>query len=72
MKKAAGHPGGRDERDVRVSAVEGLKTSGQIRPTTIARMKENDTQTVATFNRLVQSRFDVGFMAAPCPNGMSG
>jgi hypothetical protein len=72
MKKAAGHPGGHDERDVRASAVEGLKTSGQIRPTTIARMKENDTQTVATFNRLVQSRFDVGFIGAPCPNGMSG
>ena len=33
-------------------------------------MKENDTQAVATFNRLVQSIFDVGFMAAPCPNGM--
>jgi hypothetical protein len=60
------------KKHIRVSAVEGVKKSGQIRPTTIARMKENDTQIVATFNRLVQSIFDVGFMAAPCPNGRSG
>jgi hypothetical protein len=60
------------KRDVWVSAVEGVRKSRQIRPTTIAKMRENDTQTVATFNRLVQSIFDVGFMAAPCPNGMSG
>jgi hypothetical protein len=35
-------------------------------------MKENDTQTVAIFSLLVQSIFDVGFMAAPCLNGGSG
>ena len=72
MKKAAGNPGGVGEKGCLVSAVEGVKKSRQIRPTTIAKMRENDTQTVATFNRLVQSIFDVGFMLAPCPNGMSG
>ena len=72
MKKPPGILAAMTKKHVWVSAVEGVKKSRQIRPTTIAKMRENDTQTVATFNLLVQSIFDVGFMSAPCPNRVSG